>query len=89
MRGERGSAVATLCGRDAIQLSPAAQRELDLEALERRLRPAAAIVSRNEFLLRFRAEGCEVALFRDGRALVRGVTEPARARALYSRYVGD
>ncbi|MCI0588977.1 MAG: ThiF family adenylyltransferase, partial [Planctomycetes bacterium] len=47
LRGERGSAVATLCGRDAIQLSPAAQRELDLEALERRLRPAAAIVSRN------------------------------------------
>ncbi|MCI0587025.1 MAG: ThiF family adenylyltransferase [Planctomycetes bacterium] len=89
LRGERGSAVATLCGRDAIQLNPATDRELDLAALEGRLRAAASIVSRNEFLLRFRVEGCEVALFRDGRALVRGVTEPARARALYSRYVGD
>jgi adenylyltransferase/sulfurtransferase len=89
LRGERAGSVATLCGRDAIQINPGADRALDLPSLEARLRGAVEILSTNEFLLRFRAEGCEVALFRDGRALVRGSREASLARALYSRFVGD
>jgi adenylyltransferase/sulfurtransferase len=46
-------------------------------------------VSVNPYLLRFSAEGCEFTVFRDGRAILKGVSDPVEARVLYSRYVGS
>lgn len=77
-----------LCGRDAVQISAPPGVRLDLAALARRLAPAGA-VSANEHLVRFSAEGgAELAIFGDGRAIVKGVGDPARARGLYAKYVG-
>jgi adenylyltransferase/sulfurtransferase len=39
-------------------------------------------------LLDFRAEDCELAVFRDGRVLVKGTSDPAIARSLVARYLG-
>jgi len=76
-----------LCGRDTVQVSPATAATLDLDAVAQRWR-AAGEVERTRFLVRLRAEGVVLSLFRDGRALVQGTDSPARARALYDRLVG-
>jgi len=45
----------------------------------------------NRFLLRFTdaVTGHELTIFPDGRAIVKGTTEPREARAIYDRYVGS
>ncbi len=79
--------VASLCGRNAVQITPARPSQLSLDELARAL---AAVVpaSSNGFLLQLRAEGLELLLFPDGRAIVRGTTDATVARRLYTRYVG-
>jgi adenylyltransferase/sulfurtransferase len=78
----------TLCGRDAVQIDPGASGTLDLHALQQRLAGAAADVVRTPHLLRFVADGCRFSVFPGGRALLFGVRDPLRARALYDRWVG-
>ncbi len=80
----------SLCGHDAVQVMVQPPVKLDLEALSDRLRPIGDVLV-NRFLVRFTdpATGNELTVFPDGRAIVRGVTEPAVARAVYDRYVGS
>lgn len=81
-------AVATaLCGRTAVHVRPPAT-SVDLATLARRLAAATAIHLANEHLLRFEADGCDVTVFADGRAIVKGTDDTATARAIYARYVG-
>jgi adenylyltransferase/sulfurtransferase len=82
------STSATLCGRDAVQVRPEAGARIDLRALAARLAPSGEVRA-NEFLVRFRAPEAELVVFEDGRAIVKGVSEPARARSLYAKYVGS
>jgi adenylyltransferase/sulfurtransferase len=82
-----GGAATTLCGRNAVQITAAAGAALDLADLERRLAPLGP-VRRNPYLLRFEPEGCEITVFRDGRAIVKGTDDASRARALYAKFVG-
>lgn len=84
---EAGDVAAVLCGRDAVQVSPRVAASLDLEALAVRLRAAGEVKS-NEYLVRLRAGGYELTVFRDARAIVRGTDDPATARSVYARYVG-
>jgi len=84
---QAGSRSETLCGRSAVQVHPGAGRPADLEALARRLRPQAS-VALNRFLLRVELEGCQVAVFADGRAIISGTDDPARARSIYDRFIG-
>ncbi len=77
----------TLCGRDAVQVDPGSSA-LDLTALHLRLLPVATDVMRTPHLLRFAADGCRFSVFPGGRALLFGVRDPLRARALYDRWIG-
>jgi len=81
--------VSTLCGRNAIQITPAGEARLDLEELSRAL-AALGAVSYNGLLLQFTPKESphELVLFPDGRVLIRGTTDEAIARTLYARYVG-
>lgn len=81
-----GQATA-LCGRNAVQVTPARAAELDLAAVAERLRPLGE-TQVTPFLLRFRAGEQLLTLFPDGRAIVQGTDDPAAARSLYARYVG-
>jgi adenylyltransferase/sulfurtransferase len=83
----RTSRALRLCGRDMVQISPAEPTHIDLEALQRTL-AAAGRVSNNGYLLDFRADDCELVVFRDGRVLVKGISDLSVARALYARYLG-
>ena len=78
----------SLCGREAVQIRPSGATRVDLARLAARLRGVAADVELTEHLLRFTAEECRFSVFRGGRTLLFGTSEPVRARTLYDRYVG-
>jgi adenylyltransferase/sulfurtransferase len=63
------------------------RRPLNLAELDSRLSPLGQ-VRRNEFALRFFAPPYEMTVFPDGRAIIKGTTDPGLARSLYARYIG-
>jgi len=79
---------ATLCGRDAVQVEPPRPTSLSLEQLERHLSGSVEDLHRTEHLLRFSADGCRFTVFPGGRALLFGVQDPLRGKALYDRWLG-
>jgi adenylyltransferase/sulfurtransferase len=78
----------SLCGRDAVHVRPRAAARVDLPGLARRLAPLGA-VRLLEYVLVFTAGGHELTVFEDGRALVKGTSDPSVARSVYDRYVGS
>ena len=42
----------------------------------------------NEFALRAALDPYELTVFPDGRAIIKGTTDPGIARSVYARYVG-
>lgn len=85
--GRAGPPAELVCGGGAVQLPPAGTAP-DLEALERRLAGTVADLRRGAQTLRFGCEELEIVLFADGRVLVRGTEEPARARSIVARTLG-
>ncbi|CAG0974358.1 sulfur carrier protein ThiS adenylyltransferase [Phycisphaerales bacterium] len=83
-----GSDEVSLCGRDAVQVTPRNTVGLDLESLAKRLAPLG-IVRVSPFMVRAAIEGMELTVFEDGRAIVKGTTKPEVARGIYSRFIGD
>ncbi|MBI5543034.1 MAG: ThiF family adenylyltransferase [Deltaproteobacteria bacterium] len=86
--GRAASGATSLCGRNAVQIRPASEQQLDLEALASRL-ASAGKVTNNGFLLRLEVGAQTLHVFKDARAIVKGTDDPAIARALYARYVGS
>jgi adenylyltransferase/sulfurtransferase len=82
-----GRPMITLCGRNSVQIHEHS-RPVDLAALARRLEPLGEVRA-NGLLLRFRTPTYTITVFPDGRALVQGTTDVARARSLYARYIGS
>ena len=80
-------APVSLCGRNAVQIHER-NRPLDLVALAGRL-AGLGTVRANEFALRFNDGEHEVTVFPDGRAIIKGTTDPGVARSVYSRYLGN
>ncbi len=78
---------AVLCGRNAVQIAPPTPVRLDLVELSKKLAPIAE-VKQNEYLARFSADGKELTVFSDGRAIIKGTDDITMARSLYSRFVG-
>jgi adenylyltransferase/sulfurtransferase len=74
-----------------VQVSQRAAGRLDFEQLAAVLR-ASGGVSFNKFLLKFqleeKGEPYEFTVFPDGRAIIKGTSDPDRARTLYAKYVG-
>lgn len=79
-----------LCGRNAVQIRPAASKGLNLQEVARRL-ASVGQVQAMDFLVRCQLSaeaGIGLTVFSDGRTLVQGTQDLARARTLVSRYVG-
>lgn len=87
LEGEGTSDTVKLCGRQSVQITPAHRVTPDFEALERRLEGLGR-VRRSPQLLNADVGGLSLSLFSDGRCVVRGTDDPARARVFYDRYVG-
>jgi molybdopterin-synthase adenylyltransferase len=77
----------TMCGRDSVQIHER-RRALDLASLQVNLTAAGLAVKQNDFLLKFSVPPYEMTVFEDGRAILKGSTDPAVARSLYARYIG-
>ncbi len=87
LEDRRGTRSAQLCGRNAVQVRPAAAAPFPYDEVVARLRGSTELTE-NPYLARFCHGEIEVHLFRDGRAIVTGTDDPARARAIYARFVG-
>ena len=87
LEGKAETTAGVLCGRDSVQISLPEGSRLNFEDLARRLQPIGS-VQFNEFLLRFQAGPYEIAVFPDGRGIVRGTKDTQVARSVYARYIG-
>ncbi|MGH9363937.1 MAG: ThiF family adenylyltransferase [Thermoanaerobaculia bacterium] len=87
LEGEGASEVVKLCGRRSVQVAPAGRERPDFDALAARLSRVAR-VRRSKELLSADLEDVSLAIFSDGRCVVRGTGDTVRARTLYERYVG-
>lgn len=76
----------TMCGRNSVQIHER-HRPVDLAEMGERLK-SLGTVRQNEFVLKFWHNSYEMTVFPDGRAIIKGTTDPAVARSLYARYVG-
>ena len=86
LKGE-GRPQIMLCGRNAVQIHER-HEPVNFAALAARLQPHGA-VRHNEYVLQFSREPYEMTLFADGRAIIKGTTDPALARSFYARYIGS
>ncbi len=89
LRGNRESRSSILCGRHAVQITPARTAQLDLKAWgqtaaqwgEVKLTPFLAKLS-------LRDQPLTATVFPDGRAIIQGTEDPAVAKSVYARIIG-
>lgn len=79
--------VTTLCGRNSVQVVPPTRQSIDWEELSGRWSVIGTVTS-NPFLVRLEVDGYELSVFRDGRAIIKGTSEPDVARTVYAKYMG-
>ena len=85
LSGERAVQI-TLCGRNSVQIHER-RRPVDFAELEARLKSLGSVRS-NPFVMQFSVAPYELTIFPDGRAIIKGTTDPGLARSLYARYIG-
>ena len=78
----------SLCGRNAVQIVPARPLKGDLDHLRKKLSKLGT-TEMIDGLLRFKTKAAEITVFPDGRTIVGGTTDLAKAKTIYSKYVGD
>ncbi len=88
LEGQENRRLTRLCGRNSVQISPPRPTRSNLQQISKRLDKSAQI-DLNEYLLRIRVDGYEIALFADGRSIIRGTDDFTEARALYAKYIGN
>lgn len=92
LQGDRrvtADGAATLCGRDAVQLSGKSGTRLDLPRIAESWRGIGRVQSTRFFARLFPTDQHSLTLFRDGRAVITGTQDIAEARSIYDRYVGQ
>ncbi|MCC9604043.1 ThiF family adenylyltransferase [Stieleria sp. JC731] len=86
--GQQTQSELALCGRDAVQISPAEGRSVDLATFASRWNKIGK-TQETRFFVRLQVdEQTQLTLFRDGRVIVNGTSDLAKARSLVDRYVG-
>jgi molybdopterin/thiamine biosynthesis adenylyltransferase len=83
-----GGATTVLCGRDAVQIGASGNGRIDLDQVARTLEGCEHLTT-TPWMVRAEVEpGVSLTLFRDGRTIVFGTNEPARARSVVAKYLG-
>ncbi|MCA9241079.1 MAG: ThiF family adenylyltransferase [Planctomycetales bacterium] len=85
LSGERASRTAVLCGRNAVQIRTTSAQPIDLAGLAAQL---DGEVLANPFLVKLMLPDYELTLFRDGRVIVVGTDQEAKARSLVAQHLG-
>lgn len=89
LNAKAGTATASLCGRNAVQVAVLGQQRLDLAALAAQLANVSSEQKQNEFLIKSTIDGYEFTIFPDNRAIIKGTDDPDIAKSLYARYIGS
>ncbi|TET71498.1 MAG: NAD(P)H-binding protein [Candidatus Aminicenantes bacterium] len=79
--------ITSLCGRNAIQITPVKSAAISFKSLAERLKRLGE-VRFNNFILVFKERDKEISLFKDGRAIIKGTDDEKVARSLYARFIG-
>jgi molybdopterin-synthase adenylyltransferase len=79
--------ITSLCGRNAIQITPADPKELSLKSIGQKLENLGTVKC-SDFIMLFKNDETEISLFRDGRAIIKGTNDEMVARTIYARYIG-
>lgn len=90
LEGRTTSQTVVLCGRNSVQITPGQPMTLSLKDLAAGW-SALGEVTTNPFLARLKVSDPEfdITVFKDGRAIIQGTDDPAIARNLYARYIGN
>ncbi|MGB9937714.1 MAG: ThiF family adenylyltransferase [Methanobacterium sp.] len=87
LESEDREVISSLCGRNAIQITPADAKEMDLYELASKLKHLGEVKCA-AFILLFKVSKYEISVFRDGRAIIKGTNDENVARSFYARYIG-
>jgi adenylyltransferase/sulfurtransferase len=87
LAGEHESRTQSLCGRNAVQVWRAEPATVEFGPIAERLACHGKVTS-NEYLLKASLGEVEIALFRDGRAIVRGIRDVEEAKRVYAKFIG-
>lgn len=74
-----------LCGRDAIQVVPPEEVQINFEKISQRYDQAKRM---GEYMMKIDTGQYQLSLFKDGRLIVSGTTDSNKALSLYAEYVG-
>lgn len=88
LKGESVSEAFSLCGRNAVQITAAGEKRLDLEKLKARLATLGEVFD-NGYFLTFKVDSHELIIFPDARTIIKGTSDEAVARTLFAKYVGN
>lgn len=87
LEAKEGTFVTSLCGREAVQVSIRGDVTLSLPQLAERLSTSGE-VRLNAYMLRCEVEGYDIAVFPNGRAIIKGTIDETEARTVYAKYIG-
>ncbi|MDO9045670.1 MAG: ThiF family adenylyltransferase [Methanobacteriaceae archaeon] len=87
LEAEDKEIITSLCGRNAVQITPARAKQISLLDLASNLEKLGDVKA-SDFLLLFKTEEFEISVFRDARAIIKGTNDGNVAKSLYARYIG-
>lgn len=87
LKGLVGTETVSLCGRDAVQITPDMKTEINFTDLAGKL-SRIGDVKYGKFMLTFSDGSVEFSLFGDGRAIIKNVKDENAAKSIYSEYIG-
>lgn len=87
LEGKNISSTVSICGSESIQVNPSSRTSLDLERLVESLKNYGTVFF-NEYLVKLLYQNYEITVFKDGRAIIKGTSDPSIAKSLYSMFVG-
>lgn len=79
--------ITSLCGRNAVQITPANTKEIKLKDIGKKLEKLGTVKC-SDFIMLFKNHETEISLFPDGRAIIKGTNNEMVARTIYARYIG-
>ena len=82
-----GMQAVSLCGRNSVQIIPADPGEVDFDYYAQKLTPLGNVTV-NQFTLDFENHDIGIKLFKNGRAIIKNVDDPSRAKSIYTEFIG-
>ncbi len=79
--------IVSICGSGAIQITPAKTTKISFKDLGKKLQKLGE-VDFHEIVLRFRINGYEFNIFKNGRTIIIGTNDKIIAKSLYAKYIG-